>query len=255
MTDNISVLTESSVGGLPIQPVAEQDFTFNLMVHGNPGVGKTVFGASASIVPEMSPVLCVDVEGGTMSARDRYPDLDVVRVASWDDMQLVYDGLRKGEGGYRTVMLDSLTEIQKFSMYGIMKQLIADPKTSDRDPDVPGMREWGKNTEQTRKLIRAFRDLPINTIFTALTMAEKDNKTGTILHKPSLSGKLSNEAAAFLDIVVYMYIKVIDDRQERLLLTTGTETQVAKDRTDRLPVVVEQPTMQKIQDYLTRETQ
>lgn len=226
--------------------VTEKLAHLNVLIYGPPGVGKTVLAGSADAVPAMRPVLMLDVEGGTLSLKRTHPDVDVVRVQTWTDMQKVYDALYKGSD-YRTVILDSLTEIQKFSMYGIMRELIS--KEPDRDPDVPGMREWGKNIEQIRRLVRAFRDLPVHTIFTALSAIEKDAKTGITQARPSLSGKLSAEVGGFVDIVGYMYTKVVDGNVKRLLLTTGTDRQIAKDRTGRMPQIVEEPTMTTIYDY------
>jgi hypothetical protein len=116
------------------------------------------------------------------------------------------------------------------------------------------MREWGKNIEQIRKLVRAFRDLPMNCIMTALAQYDKDQKTGIVKGKPSLSGKLANEVAGFLDIVVYMYTKVVDSEIRRLVLSTPTDTQVAKDRSDRLPMVIENPDMQTLYNLITGAT-
>jgi len=205
---------------------------------------------SADAVPEMSPVLFVDVEGGTLTLRSKYPECDVVRINTWHDLQKVYDDLYAGKSGYKTVVLDSLTEMQKFSMYGIMDDLLK--KEADRDPDIPSIREWGKNIEQMRKMVRAFRDLPMNVLFTALDMADRDNRTGVTTIKPSLSGKLSNEVAGFVDIVLYMYVKVIDGQNQRLLLTSITEKHVAKwrDAPESLPDAITDPTMQTMHDYI-----
>jgi phage nucleotide-binding protein len=216
------------------------------MVYGNPGVGKTVLAATASQVPEMSPVLFVDVEGGTLSVASMGLDCDVARVTKWRDMQKIYEDLYDRKTRYKTVVIDSLTEVQKFSMLGIMQ----DPERQDKDPDVATLREWGKNIEQTRKFVRGFRDLPINTIFTALSMTDQDNK-GQKHTKPSLSGKLSNEVAGFLDIVVYMYKKNVDDEIHRCLLTSETDDTVAKDRSDSLPLVVVDPTMATLYDLIS----
>ena len=237
-------LTEKTLGGLRVQPVAERIAYLNFLVYGEPGVGKTVLAGSSAEVSEMAPVLILDVEGGTFSIRDRNPEVDVVRVQTWNDMQKVYDGLVKGELVYKTVVLDSLTEIQKFSMGLIMEKLVKDDP--ERDPDVPGMREWGKNIEQIRRLVRAFRDLPMNTIFTALSVSTRDPRTGLDKIRPGLSGKLSGEVAGFVDIVGYMYVKSIDGELQRLLLTAATDTQVAKDRSAKLPPVVQNPTLPTI---------
>lgn len=235
------VLTKGNLGGLDVLPVSEQRRTANILIYGGPGVGKTVLAGSASVCPEMGKVLIIDIEGGTMSLQNTYPNCDVVRIRDWAEMQKVYDELYEGNHDYGTVVLDSLTEIQKFSMYLIMEELLrSDPS---RDPDIPSIREWGKNIEQTRRVVRAFRDLPVNTILTALAKAERNPKTGMTHTSPALSGRLANEVAGFLDIVGYMYMKTVEGEIQRLLLTAPTETEVAKDRTGQLPAVLEAPTM------------
>jgi hypothetical protein len=61
---------------------------------------------------------------------------------------------------------------------------------------------------------------------------------------------MADEVAAFMDIVVYYYTKVVvkDDEavQTRLLLSAKTEEVVAKDRTGTLPMIMESPTMADI---------
>jgi hypothetical protein len=191
----------------------------------------------------MCPVLFVDIEGGTFSIRDIYPNVDVVRIdinQGFRQVQAIYDEIESGKSPYKTVVLDSLTEMQKFSMYDIMIGVMK--KDSERDPDIPSVREWGKNIEQIRRTVRGFRDLPVNTIFTALVSEDKHPLTGKVEKKPYLSGKLAHEVAGFLDIVLYYYVKFEgpkDSRQiKRLLLSQKTEDTVAKDRSDRLPMVL-----------------
>lgn len=230
--------------------VGEVPPLINMMVYGDPGVGKTVLAGSASMVEQLSPVLFIDVEGGTLSLRERYPDVKVARVKSFNDFGRLYEDLRKGDHGFKTVVLDSITEIQKFGMLEVMKRMLEDPKNEDRDPDLPGIGEWGKNTEQMRRLIRAMRDLPVNTLFIGLAVTDIDKKQNR-LTRPSLSGKLSNEVAGFLDIVTFMYKKTDPEGNvKRMLLTSGTDEFIAKDRTDRLPPMLEDPDMSTIHSIL-----
>jgi hypothetical protein len=250
----VDTLTQRTLGGLKIEQVADRTPWFNMLVYGNSGVGKTLLCGSAQAVPEMNPVLFVDVEGGTLTLRTQYSDVEVVRVNSFKDIQRVYSELYDGKSGYKTVVLDSLTEMQKFSMYGIMEDLQARTLGSDKefDPDIPGIREWGKNTEQIRKMVRAFRDLPLNVLFTALEMTDRDPKTGKVTVKPSLSGKLSNEVAGFVDQVFYLYIQVVDEENQRLILTSSTEKHIAKwrDAPDPIPNPIINPNMQLLHDHI-----
>jgi phage nucleotide-binding protein len=251
------VLTRTDLGGLQVHTVSEQQLWINILIYGLPGVGKTVLAGSAAAVPAMSPVLIIDVEGGTMSLQTTYPNIDVVRVESWKDMQDLYAWLYDNQDAYNTIILDSLTEIQKFNMYLIMQHVVE--KDRSRDRDVPSQREWGQNIEQIRRLVRGFRDLKCNTIITALAKVEQDQRTGQRRTLPSLPGKLAGEIPGFLDIVAYYYVKMIKvegesgTQAQRLLLTQPTETEVAKDRTDRLPLIIEQPTMELISSYINME--
>ena len=242
-------MLNDAIAGLPISKVIEQPASFNMLIYGNSGVGKTQLAGSADAVPELRRVLFIDVEGGTLTLRNTpYNEVEVVRVRSWQEMEDVYKELSIPGHGFNTVVIDSLTEAQKMSMDRIMRKLVEEDE--DRDVDVPGIREWNINIEQTRKYVRKFRDLPVNTIFTALEHSDKNMIRGTTRRKPSLSGKVKDEVAAFLDIVVYLYTKERDvdgeTKQQRMLLTGQTEDTVAKDRTSLLPMVIPDPTMATI---------
>jgi phage nucleotide-binding protein len=239
------------LAGLPVRKAVEARDHVNMLIYGKSGVGKTQLAGSADAVPSMRKVLVVDVEGGTMTLGHSYPDVDVIRVKDWNSIAELYDVLQSGNHDYRTCIIDSLTEAQKFNMSAVMSKRILEreEKGESQDPDVPDMRAWGKNIEQIRKFVRAFRDLEMNVIFTALVKEEKNPRTGLLERMPQLSGKLAGEVAAFLDIVVYYYTKTVDDEVKRLLLTTATDEYVAKDRTGKLPPLLEAPTLAEIMKY------
>lgn len=239
-------LTE--IAGLKIEKVSQRTPYVNMLIYGESGVGKTRLSGSSDDVPAMRKVLFIDVEGGTLTLRDTYPNVEVIRVKTWPEMQKVYNALYEGTHGYTTIVVDSLTEMQKMSMDTIMRKLIEEQE--ERDADVPGIREWNINIEQTRKFVRAFRDLPVNTIFTALVQSDKNNRTGSTKRKPSLSGKVKDEVAGFLDIVAYLYIKEIEQENVRVLLCGQTEDTVAKDRSNSLPLTIQNPTMGSVWDAL-----
>lgn len=250
-----NVLQASEViGGITVEAIGSDGTGLNILVYGDSGVGKTVFAGSASAVELLSPVLHIDVEGGTLSLVRTFPNVRRVRLTSWNQLQQIYDDIYMGKTPYKTIIIDSLTELQRFSMDQIMADVIASDKRGEQDPDVPAQRDWGKNQNQIRYFVRAFRDLPQNVIFTALASEVQDKRTGMWKTKPSLPGKLANEIAAFLDEVFYYYIKQVNGVDQRLLLTKQTASQVAKDRSGILEAVVEEPTMAAIYSLITSPT-
>lgn len=251
----------ATIAGLNITPVSEGADFIKELIYGIPGSGKTTLAASAEDVPEMRPVLYIDIEGGTLSIKERWPNIQAVRVktifdkggrakrTAWQQLEDVYEALKKGEGGYATVIVDNMTEGYQLAMQDVMVQLIAEHP--ERDPDVPGMKEWGKASTQVRRWIRHMRDLNLNLILTAHE-AEHTNDSGQILkYTPSLPGKLANEVAGYVDIVLYLYTK--QEKEEGLVRKVQTQPAgkyIAKDRSGKLPLVLTNPTMQSIYDLV-----
>jgi len=218
-------------------PLSKKKRYFKGLIYGDPGLGKTKLAVSADNVESMRPVLLVNVEAGDMSVEEEYPDVMSVDVRNFKDMNEVYNNLVRDPSSAKTVIIDSLTELQKLGMYQIMEDVVK--KHPDRDPDVPSMREWGKCGESIRKVVRAFRDLPINVIYTCLMVSKQDELSGAVTCHPSLPGKLAAEVPAFLDFVFYMYVH---DKNERYILTQPTVKHVGpKDRSGKLATAIPIP--------------
>jgi len=148
------------------------------------------------------------------------------------------------------VVITSSTESQKYSMDAVMDTAYRRDQSLDRD--IPMQRHWGVSIEHMRRMIRAFRDLPMHTIITALSKEETDNLSRRRI-QPSMPGKLASEIAGFMDIVLYMYMK--EDEEEpgkinRVIATKAGELYTAKDRSDRLPAYMVNPTMKQIYDLV-----
>lgn len=246
-------LSMESLGGLAISRPQEAIKYLNLMIYGDSGAGKTLLAGTAAFVEELSPVLFVDVEGGTLTLShfDDTADIDVVRVENWKQMQKVYDELYTGKHPYKTVVIDSLTEMQKMAMSSVLGA--GDKKSIEAVGNLPEFKEWHINTEQMRRLVRAFRDLPINTIFTCLAMDQPDPRRESVIRKtPALTKKLAAEIPAFFDILFYLYVKETKDGNLRLMQTDKSDRVVAKCRVQGVPNLVQNPTMETLYDMLIR---
>lgn len=246
-------LSLTSLGGLEVRKPQTTLPFLNLLVYGDSGAGKTLLAGTAALVSELAPVLFIDVEGGTLTLRhfDESADIDVVRVTEWKQMQKVYDALYGGKHHYKTVVLDSVTEMQKLAMASVLG---AGPNGKILDTgSLPEFKEWNINTEQIRRFVRAFRDLEINTIFTALAMDHVDPRKNTVMKRPMLTNKLAGELPAFFDVVLYMYVKERRDAPNlRLIQTDKSDRVVAKCRVQGIPEILQGPTMDDLYEMLIR---
>ena len=202
----------------------------NLMVYGEPGVGKTYLLQTA-----VKPALVLDAEGGTLTLMGA--DVDILKIASPEDIRDAFKELKNG-AGYKTVCFDSITEIYKHFMDEIIKK---NPNIARSYGDQPSLSDYGRASELMRRTIRQFRDLPIHFIATALVHDLKDEKDGSITRLPSLPGKLAYEVAGYMDVVGYVFAN--EDKEtgetERGVLVQPRGTIIAKDRSGKLGQVVE----------------
>jgi hypothetical protein len=250
--------------GIPIAPPGMTVPFVNTMIYGLPGSGKTHLAGHGASSRHLGPILYVNAEAGTSTLKKLklqedimiIPDPEVQGAINWEQFESIYDELdrqcynSKDSPDFRTVTIDTGTELQKINMEWVMKRtLSAHP---DRDPDVPGLHDWGASTNRMRKYLRMFRDLPLNFIFLCHEAAERDNK-GVLWKRPDLPGKLANQVAGLFDQVMYLYTKEGTTGDEtkpteirRMLLTGALEGFVTKDRSGNLPLVVQDPNMNVI---------
>jgi len=247
-----------------------------MLVYGDFGVGKTTFAGTAQDVPDMRKVINIDAEGGDKVLAER-GDIDVITINSYRQLSKAYeylqahcyfrdnndiDMLKKSEAYYRgksveeikeptiynTVMLDSLTEIQKYCMYQLLGVSIESYRI-DAVPTSPEWTEWGKNHEMIRLLVRKFRDLPMHVIFVcSITEVQDDYKH--IYYRPAMPGKLGNEIQGFVDHVGYYTMEIGQNKEvKRVMYFHPTKTYQAKNRFSNFKGVgIIDPTMQDIFD-------
>jgi phage nucleotide-binding protein len=231
----------------------EQDEIFlNIFIYGKPGVGKTYLAATAEDCEEMLPILLLDVDSGTLTIKDR--SMDVTKIMKFSDIDRALTYLENNNNVYKTVILDTFSEIQRLSLRAVMADVVR--KKPDRDPDWPAQQDWGKSTEQLRNIVRRFRDLPMHVIITCHEKEEKE-ETGAVTVKPMLPGKLADEIPSFFDIVGRLYTKTTktgtDLTVTRLLRVQPDAKIIAKDRSDKLGVELEDPRISDILDALYGE--
>jgi len=203
----------------------------------------------------MNPVLHLNIENGTQSITDIYPDLEIIDISRFKQLQEVYNELYRGQdfnaqtcAGYKTIILDNLTEGQKKGMEHIFQaEKLAAQGINFTEFAMATFANggWNQSSEQMRKLIRAFRELPCYVILVAW---ELDIDKSESRHKwtPAFTNKLAGEMPGMVNDV---YRLSVDRSGVRSLQTGLSGDVVAKDRTRKLPFKLDNPTMPLIHQY------
>lgn len=216
-----------------------------MIVYGIPGSGKTTLCATAADVDEMADVLMIDIESGKLTLKDNKRvknkgRIDVIRVTSYKQLAEVHKFLQahcryrdddskeateklikleakfkgidpakiKTPRRYHTVMLDSLSELDALCIYellGLSTDMDLSEAMNDGDMEVAQFAEYKKNNQIMQLIVRAYRDLPINALFTC-HVAYTQNELKQMFYSPSLTGKLRNQVQGFVDLVGYLRV-------------------------------------------------
>lgn len=222
-----------------ISTVQNRDRWFKGLFYSKHGAGKTELAGSAVDCEPMRDVIMIDAESGDMtlfdSERIAHPELihhiqvtDFMTVAKIQEFLKAYCGARdRGDVAamrrlykqvtvspdnpegitaenppqYRTVIVDSLSEVEAYCTYQILKIDVDNiPKEMAGDIDVAGWPEFRKNNEMVKLLVRAFRDLPMHVIFCCAESYTQDEQKRHH-YSPALTGKLGAQVQGFVDMV------------------------------------------------------
>lgn len=251
----VATLTPGKLGGLKTRLARDDRSLPSLCLYGGSGAGKTTLAASSIEVSDMNPVLHLNIENGTQSITTIYPNLEIIDIDRFKQLQDVYNELYRGQdfesqtcAGYRTIILDNLTEGQKKGMEHIFQsEKLAATGINFTEFVMATFANggWNQSSDQMRKLIRAFRELPCYIILVAW---ETDIEKSDTRHKwtPAFTAKLANEMPGMVNDVYRLSV----NREGNRVLQTGLSGDVvAKDRTRKLPKMLENPTMPLIHQY------
>lgn len=180
----------------------------SMLVHGPSKVGK-----SEILLTAPGPILYLDVEGQTrfLSRQADRMEWDMttkispkpanwvrVRISTYDQILTAYQILNTGQHPFRSVVIDSVSELQ---------QRYVDKIAGSKQMET---QNWGELLRGLALLVRQFRDLlehpvtPLDFIgMTAMTL-EKSGK-----QIPMLQGKMATMLPYFLDVVGY-YTPFVD---------------------------------------------
>jgi phage nucleotide-binding protein len=210
------------------------------------GAGKTVLLGTAQEDERTSPMMFLDFEGGDESLAGL--DIDVAEIRSWDDWNEIYEMLVSGDHGYKSLGVDSISETHKWALLTILDK----EGDTRKNKDLLEQRDYGTASVQVRRLMRAFRDLPMHVFFTAHAKEVEFPREGRI-RVPDLAGQMAEEVAGLMSVVGYLAQYEEEGELHRTLLLHSFPKYRIKVRTPWGVVVnpeLEDPTVGSLLDLL-----
>lgn len=214
-----------------------------VLVYGDTGAGKTFLGATA---PDPVVLLTeVEVSLPTLKyvARTRSVKPKVIIVDSLDAFESAVEFLESGKHDFKTVVVDSVTDLNRMICQEMISRGVAARPTHDLDSPEPG--DWYKITERTRKYILQLRNLPIHVVAICLAL---DMREEMFLAPSVAPKKLAVELPGLFNTVGHLEKVETPGGKEvkRLLKVEGGSQFASKNPAHALPPVVENPDLADI---------
>lgn len=184
---------------LPVKDVGKINRPRSYVFYGRAGTGKTTL---SSTFPK--PMLLLDVKDeGTDSISD-VKGVKVMDVEEWDDFLDVYWYLKKHPDEYKTVVVDTVTQLQGLCVEHVLRSKKKNVASAG-DWGSMTKREWGDVAQLMKSWVVSLRDLPMEVVFLAqdrIFNFDEDNDSSEELLSPEVGPRLSPSVASTLNAAV-----------------------------------------------------
>ncbi len=255
-----------------IKKVSDLPPEIRVVLYGKAGTGKTTLAATFP-----GPILFIDCsEKGTDSVRD-VENVDVLRAESWDEIDDLYWFLKKEKHGYKTVVVDTMSQAQDLRILKVHQD-----KGQEIERGQLGnwgsmkKQDWGTVSSALKTFVISMRDLPnINVIFIAhdRVFGGEEEEDETVI-QPSVGPRLMPSVATVMNgavsIIANTFIretttrrkvgrrgKMVTDSKIEYCLRIGPNayytTKIRKPRSVELPDVIADPSYLSLMQYIIDE--
>ena len=159
--------------------------------------GKTKTGKTTLAATYPKPLLLIDVrEKGTASIQE-IPDIRVFPLERWEELEALYQYLAHSDHGYKTVVIDTITQLQDMAMEKVLAARGATIISSKTQKD------WGDAATLLKVWLQAYKDLPMNVVFLAQYKESQNEDVVTSRQVcPSVGPLLMPSVARFVESIV-----------------------------------------------------
>jgi hypothetical protein len=247
------------------QQLEEIDEPLNILYYGEGGSAKTT---NLCRMANLGKILVISAESGVKARALKACGVNIknIEIYPGEGAEITYEGieaeyhriaeaLQKKSGAYVGVVWDSLTEIYSV----LLDQVVADAYKRSLRGQKPRESEffidrsdYGVMTEQVRKLIRKYRDLPCHFGACALERREVDENDGAVAYRPSVTPALQKDLYLWFDVVCHTTVEINPDTKEEQY--RGSFRPIgkyrAKDRYKATPSELIEPTFDRVFGYV-----
>lgn len=234
------------------------------LYYGDPGSGKTTASAAAA---RLGKVVHIDAEKrlrpGPLT-RQGIPAENIEPRMHTADEPITFESMLALAAELQNrladkepifaVVWDSGTETHRLLLENLVDKaaLAAEMVGKNRDIYRNYQEDYGDMTEQMRRIIRRFRDLPCHLIITSLAKRDTD-ETGGIRVAPAFTPAVLRDVMGYMDVVAHTRVELIGDVEEYSALTRPVGKYDAKDSFGLLPRVLINPTFDRVLGYVREE--
>jgi hypothetical protein len=229
------------------------------MYYSDPGKGKTTDMAHMA---KLGKVIYVDAEKRLKAGplRRMGVPLDNIEIHT----EISYNNLldlaveikgRLGDGEPIVgVVWDSATEIHRLLLENLVDRAViqAGRAGKDREAWKTFQEDYGDMTEQMRRLIRRWRDLPVHFAMACLVKRDQD-EDGNVRVSPALTPAVLRDYLGYMDIVIHKRLEMVGGVEEYSGLTKPVGRFEAKDAFGVLPRVMVNPSFDRLVAYVDGE--
>lgn len=146
---------------------------------------------------------------------------------------------------------DSAVETARLLLGQLVDQQVvrAERQGKERDSWKTFQEDYGDLTEQMRRVIRKFRDLPIHLAIAASSKRDQDEE-GAVRVSPALTPAVLRDYLGYMDLVIHKRVETVNGEDEYSGLTRPTGRFEAKDAFGVMPRVLVNPTFDRVLGYV-----
>jgi len=245
--------------------LTDQKDPVSVLYYGDSGTGKTT---AAAHMADLGPVVVVNSEAGLKAKPLRDHGVNVENIEIWplrgsrvtvaglEELHLqLLDRLHSDPDSLAGVVWDSITDIYQVVLEDVVAAAVERQTAAgkDRDPDLIDIKDYGVMTEQVKRLLRRYRDLPCHFAVTALSRREQDDD-GAVTYQPAATPALQNSLVGWVDVVAHTSVGLRPDGEEEYMgLFRAQGKYRGKDRFNALPKRLVDPGFHRLVAYVEGE--